>query len=122
MKKNADTRTWEEKIISLIQKYTNDKFVIERVFSSLQEKYPHPDDPFTEYNILMIVILEEFRLLKDEQLYMKILNIYKQDLKETMINMTSTMKNLFRFLMVTGLMVMGLSFFVGYIFAIALTK
>jgi len=117
MKSETERKRREDYTMALIRKYTKDEAVAQRVLARLGHSLMQPDDPFCEYNILILILLEELQTLRDEQLYSKMLELYRKDLNKVMASMGNTMQRTFGFLIATATIVVVASFGLGYLFA-----
>ena len=55
-------------------------------------------------------------MLKNEQLYVQMIEIYKKDVHRIMANMGRTMQKMFGFLIATATIAILISFTLGYVF------
>jgi deoxyhypusine synthase len=103
--------------MSVIRQYTNDEALAKRVLERLGNTPIYPDDPFCQYNVLILILLEELRTLRDEQLYSQMLNLYKKDLDKVVASLGKIMQRMLGFFIGTATLIVVIAFAMGFIFA-----
>lgn len=106
----------EAKKRAIAQRYTNNEVILNAVLARLDKLTFDEDDPFTEYNILILVVLEEMKILKDEQLYHKMLDITTERWQKMERNIASLFTHSTKILIVCCSLGVILSFIVGVAF------
>lgn len=102
-------------MLLLIKQYTKDEIIVENVFRKLSNVRIDPGDPFCEYNILLLVLLEELKVLRSEQLYSKMIEAYKKDLHKTIATMNRGIQQMFSFLLGSAFIIVVIAFTIGFI-------
>jgi hypothetical protein len=108
----------QDRLRNLIRQYTSVEAIGNQVFDRLTKGgtyLPNPNDPFTEYNVLTLVLLQELSSLKDDQMYARILHQYQQDLRKTIAGFGASMQGTIRYLVSTGVLISIVSFLVGFV-------
>ena len=105
---------------SIIREYSSSELIAQAVESRLKSFQFQPDDPFCEYNVLIVVLLEEMKALKDEQLYQKIIGLYQKDSRELVKELGKVIQSSGAYILGLASLAMILSFLVGFIFGLSI--